>query len=69
MVKNNGIIRIIIFEKHDINATIEMHDMEVKEMYEEPNMELIKFDMVDVIRTSPGDGQGGDGDGSEGPWG
>lgn len=46
-----------------------MHDMEVKDMYEEPNMELIKFDMVDVIRTSPEGGTEGDGDGTGGPWG
>ena len=42
--------------------------MGVTKMYEKPNMELIEFDMVDVIRTSPEGGAEGDSDGSGGPW-
>ena len=37
-------------------------------MYEKPNMELIEFDTLDVIRTSPEGGAAGEGGGSEGPW-
>lgn len=42
--------------------------MGVTKMYEKPNMELIEFEMVDVIRTSPEGGAEGDGGGSGGPW-
>lgn len=38
----------------------------MKELYQSPDMELVKFDTEDVITTSPGDI--GEGDSGEDGW-